>query len=386
MEAPQAVTQKGIADAIDIRVTHVPRSVKKLDEEGMIYESVMHIEGMDKRRKAYFLTDKGMYHAKEIKRNLEERRIPLRDSKGKIKDVKINELEEITGVKIDILDLLRLIDKGGILNQKSMELFAKSEKKVAPEKKTGLFDFPHRITQPKKFVDRKKEIDTLLKWIKNKDVVLISVNGNTGIGKTSLVGKVLSKLEKDVNVFNYDFKKGEDFDDLTEYLSEFLARLNRTELKSILKSKRRGQRDVLKGTINSITDTNAILVLDTLDQADKTSRKFISTLSQELNGLTNVKIVTIHDGKKALFIEEVLDSAQFRTLELKGLDRKSAKSLLGIKKLDLEDFERIFRLTEGNPLALKLIKSEDVSNLKKTGRFTSDELTLIKYLKSLEKL
>ena len=95
VEAPQAVTQKGIADAIDIRVTHVPRSVKKLDEEGMIYESVMHIKGLDKRRKAYFLTEKGMFYANEIKRNIEERRVPYKDENGIVNDVKIEKLDDV---------------------------------------------------------------------------------------------------------------------------------------------------------------------------------------------------------------------------------------------------------------------------------------------------
>jgi hypothetical protein len=57
-----------------------------------------------------------------------------------------------------------------------------------------------------------------------------------------------------------------------------------------------------------------------------------------------------------------------------------------MKKLEKGEFERIFRLTEGNPLALKLIKSEDVRELEKSGKYTPEELTLIKYLKSLDKI
>ncbi len=386
VEAPQAVTQKGIADGIDIRVTHVPRSVKKLDEEGMIYESVMHIKGLDKRRKAYFLTEKGMFYANEIKRNIEERRVPYKDENGKVNDVKIEKLDEITGIKVDILDLVRLIDREGVLSQSSLELLVDKTKITKSEKETKLPDYMHKLQVPKKFVGRKKEIDELLDWIEDEEITLISVQGKSGMGKTSLLGKVLSKLKPENNVFYYDFKRGEGFDEMLENLSEFFTRLNRGSLKSILKTKRKGQKDILKGITSAICDTNTILLFDSLDEADSQSKKLFSNLSRDLEPLTESKIITLHRSSKTFYSKEILDSEHFRSLELKGLDKKSCKALLGKKKVDSDDFERIYTLTEGNPRALKLIFSEDVSHLKKSGKFTSDELTLIKYLKSLDKI
>lgn len=385
VEAPQTVTQKGIADAIDIRVTHVPRSVKKLDEEGMIYESVMHIKGLDKRRKAYFLTEKGMFYANEIKRNIEERRIPYKDENGKVNDVKIEELDEITGIKVDVLDLVRLIDREGVLSQSSLELLIDKTKITKDEKETKLPDYMHKLQAPKKFVGRKKEIDELLDWIKDERITLISVQGKSGIGKTSLLGKVLSKIKTE-NIFYYDFKRSEGFDEMMENLSEFFIRLNRTQLKSILKTKRKGQKDILKGMTSAICDTNAILLFDSLDEADSQSKRLFSNLSRDLEPLAGSNIITLHRSSKTFYSKEILDSEHFRSLELKGLDKISCRTLFGKKKLDSDDFERIYTLTEGNPRALKLIVSEDVSHLKKSGKFTSDELTLIKYLKSLDKI
>jgi hypothetical protein len=378
VEAPQAVTQKGIADGIDIRVTHVPRSVKKLDEEGMLYESVMHIKGLDKRRKAYFLSEKGMFYANEIKRNIEERRVPYKDENGKVNDVKIENLDEITGIKVDILDLVRLIDREGVLSQSSLELLVDKTKITKAEKETKLPDYMHKLQVPKKFVGRKQEIDKLLDWIEGEEITLISVQGKSGIGKTSLLGKVLSKLKPENNVFYYDFKRGEGFDEMIENLSEFFTRLNRTQLKSVLKTKRKGQKDILKGITSAISDTNAILLFDSLDEADSQTKKLFSNLSRDLEPLTESKLIALHRSSKTFYSKEILDSEHFRSLELKGLDKKSCKALLGKKKLDSDDFERIYTLSEGNPRALKLILSEDVSHLKKSGKFTSDELTLIK--------
>ncbi len=386
VEAPQAVTQKGIADAIDIRVTHVPRSVKKLDEEGLIYESVMHIEGMDKRRKAYFLTDKGMYNANEIKRNIEERRVPFKDLQEKVKDLKIDEIADITGIKIDVLDLIRLVDREGILNQKSIESYVKSSEQDITTKDTRLFDFPHKVPRQKQFVGRKKEVETLMDWLRNDDIVFISVNGNAGIGKTSLVAKAIYDFGKDVNVFWFDYQKGEGYDEMVEYLSEFLTRLSRTELKTVLKAKKKSARDILRGTITSISGTSSLLVMDSFDEADNESKRFILGLSQELNELSGSKIIILNRLLEKQIAKGLADSKFVKTIKLKGLDRQSCKTLFGKKKLKKDEFEEIFRLTEGNPMAVKLIKSEDVSHLEKSGKFTKDELMLIKYLKSFDKI
>ncbi len=386
LEAPQAVTQKGIADAIGIRVTHVPRSVKKLEEEGLIYEGVMHIKGLDKRRKAYFLTEKGMYHANDIKRNLEDRNVAFRDSNGKVKEVKFSDIEDMTGIKLGLLDLVKLKDREGILDQRSIEMVAKSPQLEALGKETRPFDFPHKVPVTKKFVGRGEEMESLSKWVMDEEVRLVSVQGDAGIGKSSLVAEVLSELKDEVSIFWFGFGRGEGFEDMIDYLSEFCSKLNRGELITALRAKEKGLGEVLKATTLALSGTSARLVFDALDEADDRSKKFLSLLFQNLDMLSDVKIIILHRAGVKQYAKETMDSAGFRELKLKGLDKKSCKALLRLKKLEKDEFERIFRLTEGNPQALKLIKSEDIGELRKSGKYTPDELTLIKYLKSLDKL
>lgn len=386
VEAPQAVTQKGIADAIDIRVTHVPRSVKKLEDEGLVYESVMHVKGLDKRRKAYFLTEKGMYNANEIKRNLEERKVTFKDLKGNFKDIKITEIADETGIKLDLLDMVKLIDREGILNQNSMELLQKSAEFETASSESTIFDFPHKVPIPEEFVGRKYEITTLQKWIEDKDTMLISVQGKTGIGKSSFVAKVLEKIKGERSVFWFSFGKGEEFEDMIEHLSEFFARQNKGELKSAARSKDIGLGEILKALMISTAGTETIMVFDTLDAADSMAMKFFSLLASDLEVLNGTKIIVLHEASAKLYLHEAISSNRFKGLELGGLDRKSCETILGIKKLKKDEFERIYTLTEGNPRQLKLIRSEKIDELKKSGKYTADELTLIRYLRSLDKV
>jgi DNA-binding MarR family transcriptional regulator len=386
VEAPHAVTQKGIADAIDIRVTHVPRSVKKLEEDGLIYESVMHIKGLDKRRKAYFLTEKGMFSANELKRTLGERKVTFKDSEGNVTEKKIAEIEDGTELKLSLLELIGLLDRESILSYQSMEILANNREKGILDGETTLFDFPHKIPVTPNFVGRKKEISSLQKWISDENCIMICVSGERGMGKSSLVANVISDRKNEVSIFWFDSERGEGFDDMVEVLADFFTRLNKTELKTALRGKERGQREILKGLKATLFGAKAILVFDTLDLADPPIHKFIMGLSQELDTLSGAKIIIVHRGFMNIVAKDAVASKSFKSLKLSGLDKDSCKSILGIKKLEKREFERIYKLTEGNPLALKLIREEDISDLKKSGKYTADELTLIRYLKTLDKI
>jgi hypothetical protein len=386
VEAPQAVTQKGIADAIDIRVTHVPRSVRKLDEDGLIYESVMHIDGMDKRRKAYFLTEKGMFSANEIKRNLESRKIPYKDQDGNVTNITISEINDLSGIKLDVLDIIRLFDKEGILNQRSMQMLSEHSEADSEEGERMLFDFPHKAPEVMDFVGRKKEMEILRSWMEDESVVLISMNGDQGIGKTTLLAKILSNYHDIFSVFWFKFGKGDEFSQMKTFLSEFFSKQNRSEFKMAVRSKGNGMGDIVKGTVASMSGSNCMLVFDSLDHADQESVDFISLLTQDLGSIGDSKVVLLHEESPKKYIRSVIGSDYFKELKLKGLDRASCKTLLGQKKLSKDEFERIFKLTEGNPLAIKLIRSEDVKDLEKSGKYTPDELTMIKYLKSIDKI
>ena len=58
-EAPVEVTQEAIANAVGIRVTHVPQYIRPLIAEGLVEERTAHIQRQKRRRKAYFLSAKG---------------------------------------------------------------------------------------------------------------------------------------------------------------------------------------------------------------------------------------------------------------------------------------------------------------------------------------
>ncbi|MCK5643294.1 MAG: AAA family ATPase, partial [Gammaproteobacteria bacterium] len=64
---PDSITQSGIANAVDIARNHVPRAIDSLNDGNFIIEMKGRVKGSERRKKVYFLSDKGMQMAKELK-------------------------------------------------------------------------------------------------------------------------------------------------------------------------------------------------------------------------------------------------------------------------------------------------------------------------------
>ena len=76
VEVPFALSQMGIANAVAIARSNVPRAIAGLKDQGLLIERQAHVKGVSRKRKAYFLTDPGMNLSEETWRRL--RSFPLR--------------------------------------------------------------------------------------------------------------------------------------------------------------------------------------------------------------------------------------------------------------------------------------------------------------------
>ena len=58
VEVPFALSQMGIANAVAIARSNVPRAIAGLRDQGLL-ERQAHVKGVSRKRKAYFLTTPG---------------------------------------------------------------------------------------------------------------------------------------------------------------------------------------------------------------------------------------------------------------------------------------------------------------------------------------
>ena len=76
VEVPFSLSQMGIANAVAIARSNVPRAIAGLKDQGLLIERQAHVKGVSRKRKAYFLTDSGMHVAEATWNEL--RNFPLR--------------------------------------------------------------------------------------------------------------------------------------------------------------------------------------------------------------------------------------------------------------------------------------------------------------------
>ena len=66
IEVPFSVTQQGIADAVCVQRSAVPRAMKKIIQQGWGFDRLAHVQGQKRRRTVYFLTMEGMSKSKQL--------------------------------------------------------------------------------------------------------------------------------------------------------------------------------------------------------------------------------------------------------------------------------------------------------------------------------
>ena len=64
---PGTITQDGIASAVGIARNHVPRAISSLKGRGLLIENKARVEGFDRKKKVYFLSERGRGKARELK-------------------------------------------------------------------------------------------------------------------------------------------------------------------------------------------------------------------------------------------------------------------------------------------------------------------------------
>ena len=65
-EAPMELTQAGISAAVHVQRKHVPRTLKRLEQQNCLNTTSRHVPGARQRRRVYSLTNEGRERAQSI--------------------------------------------------------------------------------------------------------------------------------------------------------------------------------------------------------------------------------------------------------------------------------------------------------------------------------
>jgi tetratricopeptide (TPR) repeat protein len=386
-EVASAVTQQGIADAIGIRLEHVSRSLKRLVHEEYIHKRSAHIKGDYRRKKAYFLSNRGMRYAQEINDEYKPKKLLIRTTEGELREIKFSKLDTFLDFKIKLLEIYRYssLSKNGIIDLKQI---ISDKRKVDSTIGLGSDKRTIEISSSKGYIispitptinffygrqAELRKIDELF----NSNINIINIQGIAGIGKTTLISQFVNTLKGKTNIFWYQFELWSSIKDVLEALGNFLNKMGKNELYLYLKSNQTFELgEVIQILATELEEINAILVFDDFQRSDKHTLEFFMTLKNLGKRASIPQIVIISRSRPKFYDKrDVSIDKIVGEIQLSGLDIENSKKLLKGINIDNERFEKIYQISKGHPVALRLVSSsKSIEHLTDFQSFIEDEI------------
>ncbi len=362
MDAPFALTQEGIAQALGIRVNHVSRAVKALQEQRCVTESTAHVHGESRKRKVYMISHEGLTAAQSLVRELGRRTATVKGERGATREVTLADARKLPGGPFTLTHILSAMDDGGAIDLASI-----GPGRTAPPR--SHYDEGRAKGEP--FYGRSWELATIRQWF-DSPVPILAVTGARGIGKSALVSKALEEIEPARHSFWYTARGGAGNEAVVRALGAFLGSVGRPDLSARLLERMSRLPEVAPVLERDWPAPGAILVLDGAEAVP------------EVAGMV-IEVIRKRSGKAVLTSEGALpDGAALRAagavqlLSLEGLGSDECRRLVP-KGLAGAEFEKIFRLSRGNPLSIKLLSADTLEGV--GAGFSPEERALLRVLK-----
>ncbi|MFW6176412.1 MAG: BREX system ATP-binding domain-containing protein [Thermoplasmatota archaeon] len=392
---PYKICQPGIAESINASRPHLSQEIIKLVAEGLLFEKIHRVRGMNRKRKVYFLTPEGKKVEEKTRERLEEKKINIiLDEENK--KVKLNDISKYINGRDPLLKALSNIENNTL----------NLEKKKIPSEHV--------------FVGREKELKNLkniVGKVKEKGAQTVFIEGEAGIGKTSLVNKIkeYAKNKNYIIASGRAFFESSDpylpFKDVFEDISES-SNVEQNDIYNLLETKgpkiddQSSLNTQIKATfyettkaIKNISDQKPLLFfIDDLQWADKASTHLLHYLTDNLDQSPVLLISAMrphyfeeNEGLKE--IQYRMDGlTNFKKMKLDSLDWK--ETLETIKKLLKENdvpetfVEFIYDVSEGNPLFIKecikqLVENDIVDPTKNRYPEKKDEIKIPKVITNI---
>ncbi|MFO7991862.1 MAG: tetratricopeptide repeat protein [Thermoplasmata archaeon] len=370
---PYSLCQRGIGDRVELSRSRVSRYLNQLIGKEFAKETIKHVVGLKRKRKVYFLTDKGFTYANGLREELEDQKIHLKTASGE-KKVQLGEI----GTYID--------SKDPLLIALNLEMDGEVDLTYLEEEKKDIF------------VGRKEEIRTikeLIKEAKDSEPNTCIIKGDAGIGKTSLIFQLKEHATK--RGFNFLYGKAyydstepyslfeRAFDDLQESLPalqitsetsssglqgdkvllSFDKKIDVDDEKNLKRQQRNVYLQALDKMLYHSKKTPLLLFLDDLQWADKASLELLHFLSDNLEE-ARVLIIGAYRPEDITRKDHLTESLRrmsreklFKTIELKPLDWEDTKKILQYavnrKEIPVYFIDLVYEISEGNPLFIKEI-------------------------------
>jgi tetratricopeptide (TPR) repeat protein/DNA-binding PadR family transcriptional regulator len=303
---PFEVTQTGITRGTRINRSHVSELLAEMGREGLVGEEMRHVTGSGRRAKIYLLTPAGMKTASEL-------------------------VETVVGRKY--------------------------------------VHFVESMPRNRHFFGRHGEAAKFEEWLIS-DSRLLAIKGIAGVGKTTFVAKMIEKHGGDRDVFWYRFYEWSTLKNLLGQLSEFLRIAGSSRMQRYLDSAERIDIfEALSLLEDELKGKSAVLVFDDYHRAEDRVVQFFSSALEFIERAGSIKIVVMGRYIPRFYDQkDIIVKRLVTEMELCGLDREGSRALLKAMRRTKVDFNRLYSLTGGNPLAIELL--QDITDVTRDSDLT----------------
>ncbi len=363
LEAPFPLTQQGIARALGMRVNHVSRAVKSLQTQSCVTEQTARVRGEVRKRKVYLISHEGHAIAQALVNDLGRRLVLVRDERGVAREMTMAEARKLAGGPHTLTDILSNLDDAGVSDMS----------RLAPGRTGAVMSHveegrPHGET----FYGRTAELARIQEWAASPVPVLL-IAGPRGIGKTALASKALEALEGERHTFWYTAEENDTRGRILRALGAFLNSVGRGELSGRLMDRSASDREIETILGRDWPAANAVLVLDDADRAPPEALRMLLAAVRKRGGKM---VLTAERGIPDL--SRLRAAGDLQALGLGGLEKADCRRLAP-KGMAPEEFEKVYRLSGGNPLSIRLLAADALEGVGED--YTPEERALLRILK-----
>jgi len=108
-EAPATMTQAGISAAVHVQRKHIPRTLKRMEKNGMLNIAQRHIPGGKQRKRVYTLSEVGQQHADDLSKRILSQTVRKNNADAV--------LESLWSRSTPLLELLSHVDEGMVYHE-----------------------------------------------------------------------------------------------------------------------------------------------------------------------------------------------------------------------------------------------------------------------------
>ena len=346
-EYPPESAQAGIAFAVGISRTHVPRAVKGLMKDGLIEELTARVKGHDRRMNVYIVTQEGMRKADDFWRSAQGMLFSvMRD--GNLTKMSGKEIEDLVGKRKTIAAISQMTD--GIV--------------VIDEHRRTPLRCLDEAPSLGEFLGRNTELKAMEAFVESDRRVFV-VLGNRGYGATSLVRKFV-EIRDDLDVLWITLNLRTTVEELQSKVVGFGKKVNKD----------------VENLVDALGVETALYVIDDYFSVDDQVVELFSSMVDMVDGAK--MILTARQEMPAynwFYHKPQVDTGVVEELKISGLDPESAKRLLGSANIEADALKRVLGMTRCQPMALKMLRDGDLEGMKKNTMFTSEEARYLLFLK-----